>query len=406
MSQDNFKNNLEEMTTAFQDLRHLNETNLSSFQEKLNLLDEQVAQTQNHLKNLDLALQRPSYSLYSSQEEKGSSKENPVYKEAFLDYVRKGIETNLQILQTKTLSTESDPEGGYLVPSTFSHQIIKTLEQWSTFRKLARVLTISTDALEILLDKEGAEAGWVSEKGSREETKTPELAKLRIPVHEMYAKPRATQKLLEDSQMNVQEWLIQKVAEKMAKIENHAFLWGNGRLNPRGILSYDLRPTDLWEWGTFEEFTTGTEGAFSPEETGADVLIAVAESLKPAYRSGACWLMSQSAITATRQLRLSKKYGSPYLWQPSFQTQMPETLLGYPVICLEELPSLKQGEPSSSILFGNFKEAYQIVDRPKTHILRDPYSAKPYVELYIRRRVGGDVVNFEAIKVLSFKKHF
>jgi HK97 family phage major capsid protein len=78
------------------------------------------------------------------------------------------------------------------------------------------------------------------------------------------------------------------------------------------------------------------------------------------------------------------------------------TLLGYPVLVCDDMPSLTTGIASKSILFGNFKEAYQIVDRMGTRVLRDPYSAKPYVEFYTTRRVGGAVLNFEALKVLNF----
>jgi HK97 family phage major capsid protein len=407
---------IHELNDAFREFKQENEGRLSSLEEvkdrassleeKMGDLGVQMDQAQSQLKKIHMDLRRPAGDLSEKredeEEEPGERRDMVGHKAAFFDYIRKGVESGLQRLGQKSLSVGSDPEGGYGVPHAISKQIIKTLEHWSEFRKLARQVTISTDAMEMLVDKDEAGAGWVSETDPREETKTPELAKIRIPVHEMYARPRVTQKLLDDSQLNIEHWLVQKIGEKMARMENKAFLFGNGIHQPRGLLSYELRPSQNWEWGTIETFQTKADGEFHGDE-GADMLITMSEALESGYRQGATWLMPRTVMTALRQMRLSKKYAGQYIWQKSLESRGPDMLLGYPVVCMDDLPPLVKGMPSTSLLFGNFKEAYQVVDRSGTRVLRDPYSAKPYVELYVTRRVGGGMVNSKAVKALSFK---
>ena len=264
---------------------------------------------------------------------------------------------------------------------------------------LANVREISSSALEMLIDKDSADAGWVAEAAEREETKTPELAKMRIPVHEMYARPRATQKLLDDARLNVEEWLSQKIAQKMAVMENTAFLMGDGDNKPTGILTCETAVKAQWTWGKLEEVQTGTNGEFG-EGKGAETLLALFYALKPPYLPGASWLMSRHTQGVLRGLRDPGSH--QYLWQPPLAGMPTPTLLGYPVIICDDMPSLAANTASKSILFGNFKEGYQIVDRTGIRVLRDPYSSKPYVEFYITRRVGGDILNYEALKVLNF----
>jgi HK97 family phage major capsid protein len=222
------------------------------------------------------------------------------------------------------------------------------------------------------------------------------LAKIRIPVHEIYAKSRATQKLLDDAKIDVESWLASKVATAMLVKENHAFINGDGNGKPRGLLSYPTVAGDDVEWGKLEHVLSGEDGAF----IDGDVLIDVSSRLKPGYLDGAVWLMSRTAQMAVRKLK-DKVTGS-YLWQPALLSGAPNTLLGHPVVVADDMPAFAKG--SLSVAFGNFQHAYQIVDHSGMHVLRDPYSAKPYVEFYTTRRVGGDVVNFEAVKLIKFSE--
>lgn len=323
------------------------------------------------------------------------------HKNAFQSYIRKGDEASLMALEcTKSLSVGSDVDGGYLVPHVISERIHQDLGLISPFRPLANVLSISSSAVEVLLDKGGEEAGWASETGTRSETETPKLAQKRIPVHELFARPRATQKLLDDAVVNIEGWLSHKIAYRMAQLENQAFISGDGNNQPRGFLSYPTKAREELEDNTIEHFLTGKSGAFA-EEMPEDVLIDAAASLPARYLRGATWLVSRSAHAALRKLR---DRNGQSLWQPALTAGAQETLLGYPVVIMEGLPELVPGTKSKSIVFGNFREAYQIVDRAGTYVLRDPYSVKPYIEFYTVKRVGGDVVNCNALKVIYFSE--
>lgn len=316
--------------------------------------------------------------------------------ETFSTYLRKG---QFSPWDQKALSTDPDAEGGYVVPDGIDYTLRQILQQQSVLRRLASVRQISTGSLELLIDKEMADAGWVDEKDDRPETDTPELESLRILTHEMYAKPRATQRLLDDANINVEEWICQKIAQKMTTMENEAFLHGDGTSQPQGILSYETDEGNNVEWGELEELKTGADGAFQ-EGAAVESLICTFHSLKTQYLQGACWLMPRSAQARIRSLKDPNT--GLYLWQPALSEGSCSTLLGHPVHLCDAMPSLDPGTASKSILFGNFKEGYQIVDRQSTRVLRDPYSAKPFVEFYTTRRVGGAVVNFEALKVLNF----
>jgi HK97 family phage major capsid protein len=348
------------------------------------------------LENIDILLKRPSF----DQGTENTSLEDHSYKNAFSAYLRKGDDYALQNMVTKALHTAENAEGGYLVPQIIEEKIMRRVEQASPLRRLASIMTISTSAVEVLIDRNTvAEAGWAAEADDRDETATPQLTKIRIPVHELYARPRATQKLLEDSMIDVESWLAARIAARMMQLENLAFLNGDGINKPKGILNYPTCHKHEWEWGKFEHIITGVAGGFA-EENGADILIETVNALKAEYLKGSVWLMSRSAHATVKKLKDSHGH---YLWQPSMNGEATPTLLGYPIEIAEEMPELIAGTPSKSIIFGNFKEAYQIVDRAGSSILRDPYSAKPYVEFYTVKRVGGDVVNFEALKIINCK---
>jgi len=370
-------------------LRHVERKGHSDplLDQKLERLDEVIQKAEDKTRRLQMASARTLRSEGDDDDGRAS---------LFMDYVRKGIDAPLVAWDQKSLSTSSDPDGGYLVPHGLDSRMQSILQQGSPLRQLASVCEISTDGLEILLDKDMADIGWVTEAQDRAETKSPQLAKIRIPVHEMYAKPRATQKLLDDARLNVEEWLAEKVAERMAAMENQAFVTGDGAGKPKGFLSYDL--TNGNEWGKLESLTTGAKGGFL--QGGADLVIDLFHTLKTEYLNGAVWLMSRSAQSAIRKLKDSGS--GQYLWQPALDGALTSSLMGHGVHVCDDVPALSSTKATASVVFGNFKQGYQIVDRAGTRILRDPYSAKPYVEFYTTRRVGGDVVNFDALKVLNF----
>jgi HK97 family phage major capsid protein len=310
------------------------------------------------------------------------------HKKAFCNYLRKGVEGDLCNLETKALSVASDPDGGYLVSPQISDMIIKTVFETSPMRQVANVKTISSDALEILEDRSEAVADWTTESGAFSGTATPTLAKKSIPVHELYTQPKATQKLIDDSAIDIEAWFAEKISTIFAKKENTSFVTGDGVGKPRGILTYAAGTS----WGEIEQISSGAPGTVTAES-----IIKLYYSLEEDYSVNASFLMNRATIEIVRQLKDST---GQYLWNPGLTAGAPDTLMGIPVYQAAEMPV--PATDSLSIAVGDFKSAYQIVDRTGVRVLRDPFTDKPFVKFYSTKRVGGDVVNFEAIKLMKF----
>ena len=306
-------------------------------------------------------------------------------KIAVAKYLRKG-EGAMSDHEIKLLATDSDPDGGYWVTSGMSHQIISKVFETSPMRNIATVQTVSSDALEIPDDLDEADAGWTTERGVRSESNTPTIGTRRFPVHELYAMPKATQSLLDDARIDVESWLSAKVADKLSRLENTAFINGDGVGKPRGILTY---PAGSANPGQVEQVNSGSASALT-----ADGLRTVAYALKSPYLKNARWVMSRSTVEAISKLKDST---GQYLWQPSLEAGELQTLLGYPIERMEDMPAVAAN--SLSLAFGDFRQAYTIVDRLGVRVLRDPFSAKPFVLFYTTKRTGGDVANFEALVI-------
>lgn len=302
----------------------------------------------------------------------------------FAKYLRVNDERSVE---AKALSVGSNPDGGYLVPTARSARIIQKIYETSPMRQLATIETIGTSELEIPIDTDEASAGWVGETQARPTTNTPQVGVQKIPVFELYAKPRATQKFLEDASINVEDWLAGKVADKFGRIEATAFIAGTGVNQPRGILSYTFTATAAnVARGTPLQVVSGAATTIT-----ADAIVSMPFLLKSFYLPGSSWLMKRSSVMAAMLL---KDGTGQYLWRPAFTAGAPSILGGYNVYMADDMPAIGAG--NLAIAFGNWSRAYTIVDRLGITTLRDPYSAKPFVEFYSRKRVGGDVTDFDA----------
>jgi HK97 family phage major capsid protein len=318
--------------------------------------------------------------------------EYQAYRKSFNQWMRKG--DTISADHQKALSVGTDPDGGYLVDPDTSGRIVQKVFETSPMRSFASVQTIGTDSLEGLLDNDELMSGWVNETETREETDTPQLGKWSIPVHELYAQPAATQKMLDDSSINIEAWLSNKVADSFSRKENAAFVNGDGSGKPRGFLTY---PDGTKLTGQIERVKTGVSGGFATDGTGADALINFVYKLKQAYRARGNFFMARQTMADVRKL---KSADGQYLWQPGIAGSQPSRLMGYGIGEFDDMPVPADG--SLSIAFGDMRSAYQVVDRAGIRVLRDPYTKKPYVMYYTTKRVGGDVVNFEALKLLQF----
>jgi len=315
------------------------------------------------------------------------------YGDGMKRYLRQGRD-GMTPDDIKQMSVGFDAAGGYVVHADMSGQIVKREYETSPMRAYASVQVISSDALEGIFDLDEAGAGWVAELASRPSTTTPALGAWRIPVHEIYAAPLVSQKLLDDASIDIESWLAGKIAERFSRFENAAFVTGTGVGQPRGFLTYSTGTTLP---GTIEQIATGVSAGFATAPAGGDALIDMIYATKSVYRANATWFMGRAAVGGVRKLKDSE--GS-YIWQPGIGAGNPATLLGFPMATFEDMPVIAAS--SLSIAFGDMRAAYQIVDRLGMRTLRDPYTSKPSVMFYTIKRVGGDVINFEAIKLLRF----
>lgn len=317
----------------------------------------------------------------------------------FNTWFRKGdraVDADLRELEVKAkLTTQSDPDGGYLVPEQMEGSIDRVLGTVSAVRGMSRVISISGQTYKKLVNMGGASSGWVGEQQSRDETSTPQLREIAISAHELYAQPGATQTALDDSVFNIEQWLAEEVSIEFAEQEGAAFVNGNGVNKPRGFLAYDAVANNAHKWGKLGFVATGAAASFHAEDP-ADALIALYYALKSGYRNGASFIMSDAVMETVRKM---KDGDGNYLWAPPTEAADVPTILQKPVITDDNMPGL--GANAFPVAFGNFQRGYLIVDRQGVRVLRDPFTSKPNVLFYTTKRVGGGVVNFEAIKLLK-----
>jgi HK97 family phage major capsid protein len=315
---------------------------------------------------------------------------------SFVDqYIRRGIESGLE---TKAIGSSSDAIGGYAVPQEIDEKIDATLVAISPIRAIANVVKVGSAGYRKLIASGGTPAGWVGFEADRPETNTPTFTEVVPASGDLYANPAASQQMLDDAMFDVEAWLAQEIATEFARAEGAAYVKGNGVNQPLGFLSSptssaldSARPI-----GTLQTIGTGVSGNFAPTDP-EDALIDLVQSLRSPYRQGAVFVMNSATAAEIRKFKTST---GAFLFQPSLAAGQPATLLGYPLIEAEDMPDIAAG--SLSIAFGNFKAGYVIAERNATTILRDPYTHKPYVHFYATKRVGGQVVNSEAIKLLKF----
>jgi HK97 family phage major capsid protein len=354
--------------------------------------DDGVAALKSELETLkakiaagEIAAQRPALDGVKSAE-----------ASAFVDqYLRRGIETGLE---TKALGSSSGAIGGYAVPQEIDAQIDNTLMAISPIRGIANVVKVGSAGYRKLVASGGTPSGWVAYEADRPETNTPTFSEIVPAAGELYANPAASQQMLDDAMFDVEKWLADEIATEFARAEGAAFVGGSGVNQPLGFLSSPTSAAvdSVRPMGTLQTIGTGVSGGFAGTDP-EDALIDLVQALRSPYRQGAVFVMN-SATTA--EIRKFKTSTGAFLFQPSLAAGQPATLLGYPLIEAEDMPDVGAG--SLSIAFGNFKAGYVIAERNATQILRDPYSHKPYVHFYATKRVGGQVVNSESIKLLKF----
>ena len=384
MSKTEIQNSLDQLSKEWNSFQDINNRRLKEIETKGSadpLTVGALSKLNDKISSLEVSIKRPQIESKSAI----SSNSNEVeHKNAFNSYLRKGQEHNLQAFERKSLSSQSDKDGGYLVSRPMSEHISNEMQINSVMRKLATVTNVSSDAMELIIDQDSAMAGWTLETEERRETSSPSVGKKIIPVHELYAQPKATQKLLDDSAIDVEKWLAEKLVNTFTNLENEAFINGDGNGKPRGILSYSKKE--------IEQIDSTSNGTITAES-----LILLFYALEGKYSPNAKFLMNRESIQLIRTLK--DPSNQHYIWQPSLKEGTPNTLLGLEVIECSNMPKVESG--NIAIALADFKSAYQIVDRQGIKTLRDPFTEKPFVKFYSTKRVGGDVVNTNAIKLLK-----
>jgi len=386
-----------EMMRAFEAFKEANDERLADkrgdvvLEEKLARIDRAIDAQQRKLDEIALKGARPALGA-----ERARAPNAPEHKAAFDAYVRSGDVAGLRALEAKAMSIGSNADGGYLVPPDLETEIGKRLRSVSPIRAIAGVRTISGNVYKKPFMTAGPAVGWVGETGTRSQTASPTIDELSFPAMELYAMPAATATLLEDAAVNIDQWLAQEVEQVFAAQEGTAFVSGDGSNKPKGFLNYTTAADDAWEWGKIGYVASGVSAAF-PASNPSDVLVDLIYAVKAGYRQNAVFVMNRRTQSVIRKFKDTTGH---YLWQPPAQLGGKASLLTFPVVEAEDMPDIAAG--SLSIAFGDFARGYLIVDRAGVSVLRDPYSAKPYVLFYTTKRVGGGVQDFEAIKLMKF----
>jgi len=354
-------------------------TSLQQQEERLNMLDRKTA-----------SYGRPTLSVTAEGE--------VPHKKAFGAYVRSGDDDGLRglVLEGKAMSTAVAADGGYLVDPQTADRIRSMLVSTSSVRAIANVVNVDAVSFDVLIDRSEVGSGWATETGAQAETATPLIERISIRLHELSAMPKASQRLLDDSAFDVEGWLAGKIATRFIRAESAAFVSGDGVDKPKGFLLPTKVANASWTWGNLGYIPSGAAGDF-PAVNPVDCLVNLIYALAADYRANATFVMNSKTAGAVRKI---KDADGRFMWSDGLAMGEPSRLMGYPVLICEDMPDIAAN--AFAIAFGDFAAGYTIAERPDLRVLRDPFSAKPHVLFYATKRVGGDVSDFAAIKLLRF----
>ncbi len=395
---------MHEMMAAFEAFKGANDARLDEIEkkasadalleEKVARIDQAVAQAQARMDRVLSESRRPV--LEADGPSTASRSPSPFHgeeKSAWDGYMKSGASHGLEL---KAGLSSASNSAGYVVPPETERAIERRLMAGSPMREIATVRTVGSGVFRKPVSTAGVQAGWVAETAARPETDPATLALLEFSSADLYACPAATQSLLDDALIDLDEWLAAEVEDAFAAQETAAFVSGDGVNKPKGFLAYATASEGTQTWGQIGTVASGAAGGFASTNP-ADKLIDLIYAPKAQYRPNGRFVMNRRTVSAVRKF---KDADGNYVWSPATRPGETASLLGYPVTEIETMPDV--AAKSLSIAFGDFARGYLIVDRAGVRVLRDPYSAKPYVLFYTTKRVGGGVQNFDAIKLMKF----
>lgn len=396
------KDLLEKQGTAFEEFKKTNDERLkqkadgnavSDFDAKLTKLNAALDAAQEEMKAIQKRAGRQGIGAGGEIDP-----DKAEHKKAFGEFLRKGDSDNLIELEAKAYNITTSADGGYAVPEELDRTILDLMVDVSPIRTIANLVTVGSSNYKKLVNIHGTSSGWVDEDDPRTATNSSQLAAITPFMGEIYAFPQATQQMLDDVFFNAEDFITGECATEFAVKEGASFVVGDGVKKPKGFLAYTTAATadGARAFGTLEHVATGVAGGWAATNP-ADSLIDLVYKLKQGMRANATFVMPKSMLAAVRKFKDAQ---GEYLWAPSIEKGQPSTILGYGVVEAEDMPAMAAS--SLSVAFGDFKRGYTVVDRIGTRILRDPFTNKPYVGFYVTKRVGGMVVDSNAIKLLKF----
>lgn len=320
------------------------------------------------------------------------------HQKAFADYLRSGDDAGLRglVLEGKAMSTTVSADGGFLINPQMNDRIQGVLRSTASIRSIANVVNVESSSFDVVIDRTDLGTGWATELVNFAETATPVIERISIRIYELAAMPRASQRLLDDAAFDVEGWLAERIANRFARAEAQAFIAGDGVDKPKGFLSYNKVANASWAWGQLGYVPTGGAADFAPTNA-SDAIVDLVYSLGAQYRANATFVMNSKTAGAVRKM---KDADGRFMWSDGLQLGEPSRLMGYPVLIAEDMPDIAAS--AYAIAFGDFHAGYTVAERPDLRVLRDPFSVKPHVLFYASKRVGGDVTDFNAIKLLKF----
>lgn len=365
-------------------------TEVKGFQNEIKVKFQKQEERLNMMQKKSLNFGRPALS--------ASVESTAPHQKAFDAYLRSGDDDGLRglHLEGKALNSSVAADGGYLVDPQTTETIRNVLHSTASIRQIANVVKVEATSFDVLVDHGEMGSGWASETASLSETSTPQIDRISIPLYELAAMPKASQRLLDDVAFDIETWLANRIADKFARAEAQAFINGNGDEKPKGFLTHPAVKNDDWVWGKLGYVATGANADFAPT-AAADAIVDLVYALEAEYRGGASFVMNSKTAGAVRKM---KDADGRFLWSDGLAQGEPARLMGYPVLIAEDMPDIAAG--AYAVAFGDFAQGYTIAERPDLRVLRDPFSAKPHVLFYASKRVGGDVSDFAAIKLLKF----
>ncbi len=324
--------------------------------------------------------------------------QHPPHRKAFGAYVRQGDDSALKALglEGKGYNTAMNAEGGFLIDPQTSEMVATVLLSGASIRAVANVVQVEATAYDVLVDYGDIGADWTTEADGSVTNPTPTVDRISIPLHELSAAPMASQRILDDAAFDMEGWLAERIADRFLRAESAAFVNGTGANQPTGFLTKDKVADASWAWDSLGYIATGTPGDFDADNPG-DALVDLVYALGAQYRARATFVMNSKTAGELRKIKDSH---GRFLWVEGLAGEQPARLLGYPVQIVEAMPDIDTD--SYSIAFGDFSHGYTIAERPDIRILRDPFTNRPNVTFFATKRVGGDVTDFAAIKLLKF----